>query len=78
MASSEQDTMLFLMTEAVVMSYANPLNMCGMFGNAHVNSNGYKKFKKLSEKLQDQWKMTFRAHLTGCFGEKNCKLIIFH
>jgi len=68
-ASPEQDTFLYLMTEAVVLSFANPSDLCSMFGNNHVNSHGYYKFKKIALKLRDQWQMTFRTHLNACFGE---------
>jgi hypothetical protein len=49
------------MTEAVVLSFANPSDTCSMVGNNHTNFHGFYKFKKIALKLKDQWQMTFRT-----------------
>ncbi|XP_065335298.1 uncharacterized protein LOC135936422 isoform X2 [Cloeon dipterum] len=58
-------TMLYLATEAFVLSFAYPPFLCGLFGNGYVNANGYKNFKSLAVGLEAHWETVFEHLLTN-------------
>ncbi|CAB3380068.1 Hypothetical predicted protein [Cloeon dipterum] len=58
-ATPMHSTMLYLATEAFVLSFAYPPFLCGLFGNGYVNANGYKNFKSLAVGLEAHWETVF-------------------
>ncbi|XP_059489791.1 uncharacterized protein LOC132205003 isoform X2 [Neocloeon triangulifer] len=59
--SPKHISMLYLLTESVVLSYANPPMICGLFGNGFVNAKGYLNFRRTAFGLSRLWRILFSS-----------------